>query len=384
MRALIFSWIVLVTLMTGLPFAAQAQGFETKANKVFLVDDETGSVLFAKGADDPVPSASLAKLMVAEIVFEAVAKGELSLDTRFPVSEHAWRTGGAPSGTATMFAALKSEIPVADLIKGVTVHFANDACIILAEGMDGGEAAFAARMTAQARALGMAGSSFSNATGLPDPGNVVTMRDMVTLARHVHTAHRDLSANFTLADFEWNKIRQRNRNPLITANIGVDGFVTGFAEGAGYSMVATMERDGRRVFLAVAGLATEKERLEETRKILDWSMANFERKRLFEAGDTIADAAVYGGAASHVALVTKDVVDVLVPVNNPDRLAARVVYRWPLTTPIAPGVSAGVLRILSGDRLLREVPLETAAAVEQGSLSGRALDALKELLFFWL
>ncbi len=384
MRARLFSVFIFVALFICAPLTAQAEAFETKAKQAYLIDAETGTVLFAKDENAPVPPASLAKLMTAEIVFDAVRKNELTLDTEFPVSEHAWRTGGAPSGTSTMFAALKSRIRVADLLQGVTVQFANDACIILAEGMTGSEDAFAKRMTEQARELGLTASVFHNATGLPDPQNTVTMRDMALLARHIHTRYPEFFHYFSQAEFEWNKILQRNRNPLVAANIGVDGFVTGFAEGFGYSMVATMQRNGRRVFLAIGGLASDKERIEETRRVLDWSMTAFERKRLFEAGEAVGEAAVYGGAQSHVTLVTRDPVDVLVPVNNPERLSAKVIYRWPLNVPLETGRHAGTLKIWNGTRLLREVPVETAAAVGEGSLSSRAADALQELLFFWL
>lgn len=384
MRARLFSVFIFVAFLICAPSAAQAEAFETKAKQAYLIDAETGTVLFAKDETAPVPPASLAKLMAAEVVFDAIRKNELTLETEFPVSEHAWRTGGAPSGTSTMFAALKSRIRVADLLQGVTVQFANDACIILAEGMTGSEDAFARRMTERARELGMTASVFHNATGLPDPQNTVTMRDMALLARHIHTRYPEFFHYYSQAEFEWNKILQRNRNPLIAANIGVDGFVTGFAEGFGYSMVATMQRDGRRVFLAIGGLASDKERVEEARRVLDWSMTAFEKKRLFAAGEAVGEAAVYGGAQSHVTLVTRDAVDVLVPVNNPGRLSARVIYRWPLTVPLEAGHHAGTLKIWNGTRLLREVPVETAAAVGEGSLASRAADALQELLFFWL
>ncbi|OBZ94172.1 D-alanyl-D-alanine carboxypeptidase [Pararhizobium polonicum] len=384
MHTRLVSVFISLVLLACAPLAARAQAFETKAKQAYLIDAGTGTVLFSKDENAPVPPASLAKLMTMEVVFDAIGRNELTLDTQFPVSEHAWRTGGAPSGTSTMFAALKSRVPVADLIQGVTVLLANDACIILAEGMTGSEEAFAKRMTDRARELGLSASVFHNATGLPDPANSVTMRDMALLARHIQTSYPDLFRYYSQAEFEWNKIRQRNRIPLISANIGVDGFATGFAEGFGYSIVTTMQRDGRRVFLALGGLASDKERIEETRKILDWSMTAFERKRLFEAGDTVGEASVYGGAASHVPLVTREAVDVLVPVNNPDRLSARVVYRWPLAMPVEAGVKAGTLTIWSGNRLLREIPVETAAAVGEGSLTSRALDALQELLFFWL
>jgi D-alanyl-D-alanine carboxypeptidase (penicillin-binding protein 5/6) len=384
MHTRLVSVFISLDLLACAPLAARAQAFETKAKQAYLIDAGTGTVLFSKDENAPVPPASLAKLMTMEVVFDAIGRNELTLDTQFPVSEHAWRTGGAPSGTSTMFAALKSRVPVADLIQGVTVLLANDACIILAEGMTGSEEAFAKRMTDRARELGLSASVFHNATGLPDPANSVTMRDMALLARHIQTSYPDLFRYYSQAEFEWNKIRQRNRIPLISANIGVDGFATGFAEGFGYSIVTTMQKDGRRVFLALGGLASDKERIEETRKILDWSMTAFERKRLFEAGDTVGEVSVYGGTASHVPLVTREAVDVLVPVNNPDRLSARVVYRWPLAMPVEAGLKAGTLTIWSGNRLLREIPVETAAAVGEGSLTSRALDALQELLFFWL
>ena len=378
--SVLFSLVLIVCA----PLSAQAQAFETKAKQVYLIDAETGTVLFAKDENAVVPPASLAKLMTMEVVFDAIRKNELTLDTEFPVSEHAWRTGGAPSGTSTMFAALKSRVRVVDLIQGVTVQLANDACIILAEGMTGSEEAFAKRMTDRARELGLTGSVFHNATGLPDPQNKTNMRDMALLAQHIRANYPDLFKYYSQTEFEWNKILQRNRTPLISANVGVDGFATGFAEGFGFGMVATMQKDTRRVFLALGGLATDKERVEETRKILDWSMTAFERKRLFEAGDSVGEASVYGGAVSHVQLVTANAVDVLVPVNNPERLSAKVVYRWPLAMPVEAGKQAGTLKIWSGERLLREVPVETNAAVVQGSLSTRAVDALQELLFFWL
>ncbi|MCV9960351.1 D-alanyl-D-alanine carboxypeptidase [Pararhizobium sp. BT-229] len=366
------------------PGAALAQVFETKAKQAYLIDAETGTVLFAKDETAPLPPASLAKLMTMEVVFDTIVKNELTLDTEFPVSEHAWRTGGAPSGTSTMFAALNSRVRVTDLIQGVTVQLANDACIILGEGMAGSEEAFARRMTARAKELGLTGSAFYNATGLPQPQNTTTMRDLALLARHIQTSYPEFFRYYSQAEFEWNKILQRNRNPLISANIGVDGFATGFAEGFGFSMVATMQKNGRRVFLALGGLATDKERVEETRRVLDWSMTAFEKKRLFEAGDAVGDASVYGGSASHVTLVTREPVDVLLPVNNMERLSAKVIYRWPLTVPLEAGREAGTLKIWNGERLLREVPVETAAAVGEGSLTRRAADALQELLFFWL
>lgn len=364
--------------------ASGAQEFETKARQALVIDALTETVLLEKAADEAVPPASMAKMMTVELVLSALKDGSLSRETLFPVSEHAWRTGGAPSGTSAMFAALNSRVSVGDLLQGVVVQYANDACIVLAEGMVGSEAGFAERMTARARAIGLKASTFANPTGLPADGNLTTMRDLVMLARHLRTSYPEDIPLFRQAEFEWNKIRQRNRNPLIFANIGVDGYVTGFAEGYGYGLVASMERDGRRVDLALNGLATDKDRLAEARRVFDWAMTNFSEKRLFAEGETVAEASVYGGDRASVGLVTAGPVDILLPVKTPAKLTARVVYRWPLTVPVRAGEVAGTLRIWNGEQLLREVPLKTAASVEAGSLTSRAADALQELLFFWL
>ncbi|MCD2185283.1 D-alanyl-D-alanine carboxypeptidase family protein [Rhizobium sp. GN54] len=378
---LVFS---LVLTSTAWSQSQLSGAFDTKARQAYLIDSGTGTILFSRKESEPVTSASLAKAMTLAVVFKALRAGEIALETAYPVSEHAWRTGGAPSRTATMFAALKSQVSVQDLIRGVAVQAANDACIILAEGMAGSEAAFAARMNEEARALGLSQSHFANATGLPDPGNKVSMQDLVTLGRHLRDTYPEYYRYYSEPEFEWNRIRQRNRNPLVGMNIGVDGLVLGFAEDSGYGLLASVQRDGRRLYLALAGLASEKERIDEARRMIDWGMTAFGSKTLFKAGDTVAEASVYGGNVHTVPLVTPGDVEVLLPVDNKERLSARVVYAWPLQAPVAPGQQVGVLRIWNGDRFLREVPLQTAASVEVGTLSSRALDALQELLFFWL
>lgn len=387
MHRRLFAVILLLLFLAGLAHAQTAApqaGFDVKAKQVYLIEAETGTVLFARAEDEVVPAASLAKLMTMASVFKALADGKTTLDTPYPVTEHAWRTGGAPSRTATMFAALKSNVRVEDLIRGVTVQFANDACIILAEGIDGSETAFAERMTTEARALGLPRSAFSNATGLPDPGNKVTMREMALLARHLQTAYPQYMSYYLEPEFEWNKIKQRNRNPLLALNLGVTGFVTGFSEEGGYSIVAAVNRDGKHLLLAMGGLENDKARIEESRRVIEWALSSFERRTLFKQGEAIADASVYGGDASTVPLVAGEQVDVFLPKDNSQRLVARVVYTWPLRAPVAPGQAIGTLRIWNDKQLLREVPVETAGAVEVGTLRARALDALIELFFFWI
>ena len=390
---LVFFFLLGIGSLTVAAQPAVPGAFDTKATQAFMIEASTGTILLAKGEDQPISPASLAKLMTLDVVFDAVGRGEISLDTEYPVSENAWRTGGAPSRASTMFAALKSRVRVGDLIQGVAVQQANDGCIVLAEGISVSEREFARRMTARARELGMTRAVFTNSTGLPDAndpdgGGKVSVRELVSLAQDLQQKHQDLYKYFGQADFTWNKIYQRNKNPLLLLNIGVDGLGLGFTESEGFSIVASVQRDGRRLFLALGGLKSDKERTEETRRVLEWGLSNFKSQRIFADGEVIGDASVYGGAQSTVGLLAKTPVDVYVPVDTPDRLSARIVYRWPLAAPVAENYEAGTLRVFLGARLVRELPLYTKESVAQGTLSRRAFDAFMELteslLFSWL
>ncbi|MQY44596.1 D-alanyl-D-alanine carboxypeptidase [Rhizobiales bacterium RZME27] len=358
--------------------------FATKARQVYMVEAKSGTVLLADNENQAFPPASLAKLMTMDLVFDALKKGEITPDTTYRVSENSWRKGGAPSGTATMFAALKSEIRVEDLIKGVVIQNANDACMILAEGMAGSDALFASRLTDRAKDLGLSRSLFGNSTGMPDAESRTTARDMVELARHIQTAYPEYYGLYAQPDFTWNKIFQRNKNPLLGLNIGVDGLGAGFAEGSGFAIVVSVERNGTRLFLAMGGLSSDKERAEEAKRVLEWGLTSFENKVVFTDGEPVGQASVYGGDQGRVDLVAKGPVELYVPTNNPERLSARIVYRWPLRAPVVEGQDVGTLKIYSGERLLRDVPLYTAGAVGTGSLVSQASDALMEMMFFWL
>jgi len=218
---------VLALLLTGFS-PAIAQTFETKAKQAILMDADTGAILFSKDADKRIPPASLAKLMTMEVVFNQLKNGKLQLTDKFFVSENAWRNGGINSGGSTMFAAVKSEIPLEDLIRGVVIQSANDGCIVIAEGLAGSEAGFAALMNERARALGLENSNFTNSTGLPDPAQYVTVADLAKLAQHIILSYPEYFKYYSEREFTWNKITQKNRNPLLEMNIGADGMKTGF------------------------------------------------------------------------------------------------------------------------------------------------------------
>lgn len=364
--------------------AANAQLFETKAAQAFMVDAETGTVLFSKDADKRIQPGSLAKLMTMEVTFEAIKAGRLKLDDTFVVSENAWRTGGAPSGTSTMFAKIKSTLTLEELIQGVTVQAANDGCIVIAEGMSGSEANFALQMTERARKLGLDNSTFVNSTGLPADGQQTTVRDLTLLALHIWRDYPDLYRYFGGTDFTWNKISQRNRNPLLAMDMGADGLAVGASEQSGFGIVGSATQRGKRVVAAMSGLSSDKERAEEARKLLEWGLRAFDKTEIFADGEVVGDAEVFGGAEATVPLKAKGPVDIFLPIFNRDKLKARIVYAGPLKAPVEEGQPVGSLRIWIGDTLSQETPLFAARTVDIGTLPNRALDAVKELAIGWL
>ncbi|WP_421361338.1 D-alanyl-D-alanine carboxypeptidase family protein [Agrobacterium rosae] len=380
LRALFVAAACVAAVTTGA--FAQSASIAVKAQQAYMIDAETGTVLLAINENTPFPPASLAKLMTVEVVMDSLSKRQISAETSYPVSEYAWRTGGAPSRTSTMFAALKSSVGINDLLTGIIVQNANDGCLVVAEGMAGSDAAFAKRMTERATALGMTSSSFANSTGLPDQVSKTTARDMVLLAKHIHETFGERYGLFSKPDFEWNRIFQRNKNSLL--GNGIDGLGLGFAEGHGFSSVVSAERDGRRIYLTLAGLPDDKTRQEEARRVVEWGLTAFQKRDLFQKDETVGNIGVYGGSTAAIDLAVHEPVSILIPISNPDRLSGRIVYNWPLNAPLEAGYNAATLKIFSGEKLLREVPLYTTAAVEKGTLTQNAAGALKELLFFWL
>ena len=354
--------------------------FQTPVPNAILIDAASGSVLFEKNADALVPPASLSKLMTTEVVLNEIKQGRLKPSDEFIVSENAWRKGGAPSHTSSMFAPIHSRASVADLLHGVVIQSANDACIVLAEGIAGTEEKFAEMMTARARELGMPKSTFGNSNGLPDPRQLMTAHELAKVARQIILTYPEDYRLYGETEFTWNKIRQLNRNPLLTMNIGADGLKTGFIKEAGYGLVGSAVQNGTRLVVVVMGAKTEKERAEEGKRLLEWGFHNFESEVLFAEGQTIADAKLYGGERGSVPLMADRVVDLMVSKVAQNKIIARVVYTGPVRAPVQQGQKIGVLRVWRGNALVLEVPLQAAESVGTGNLSQRALDAATELM----
>lgn len=355
-----------------------SQGFQTLALQAILIDAESGTVLFEKNADEFTAPASMAKIMTVELVFHEMQKGRVNLDTEFTVSENAWRRGGAGSGGSSMFAQLNSTIKLSDLLRGIIVQSGNDAAIVAAEGIAGTEENFARMMTERGREIGLAHSTFRNATGYGHPEQKVTVRDLAKLAIHVIETYPELYKIFGEREFTWNKIRQQNRNPLLTLDIGADGLKTGNIEEAGYGLVASAVQNGQRLVLAVNGLKSARDRAIESRKLLEWGFRAFESRQLFAAGETVGEAQLYGGDRRSLPLTSPKPIRVLMPRGSNDRLAARIVYRGPVMAPVRKGAEVARLQIMRGDSHALDVPLYAGEDVQTGTLTQRAFDGLLE------
>jgi len=360
--------------------AKKEEGFQTSVPAAILLDADSDSILYDKNGDQLVAPASLTKLMTVEFLFHEIKEGRVKLDDEYIISENAWRKGGAPSHGSTMFAAIHSRIKVSDLIQGIIVDSANDACIAVAEALAGNETAFGEMLTKRAREIGLERSTFTNATGYSDPNLRVTAREMAELARHIMQAYPDFYPYFSQRDFTWDNIHQQNRNPLLSMGIGADGLKTGETPEAGFNLVGSALQDNLRLIVVVTGAKTDKERADEAKKLLDFGFHDFHARVLFAEGQTVGEAKVFGGDRSYVPLIAPGLIRIMVPRDNSQRLLARIVYTGPVPAPIAKGQAIGKLRVWRGDNLALEVPLQAAEDIGTGTMSQRAMDGATELM----
>ncbi|MGB3867352.1 MAG: D-alanyl-D-alanine carboxypeptidase family protein [Xanthobacteraceae bacterium] len=360
--------------------AKKDDGFSTDAPTAILIEANSGSVLFEKNADELRAPSSMMKLMSVEVVFHAITEGKLKLTDEFRVSENAWRKGGAPAGGSTMFAAIHSVVSVGDLLHGAIIQSGNDSCMVLAEGIAGGEKAFAAMMTERARALGLTRSTFGNSTGLPDPDNKMTVRELASLARHLIHAYPEFYKLFSEPEFTWNKIRQQNRNPLLKSLEGADGLKTGYTKEGGYGLVGSAVQNGTRLIVAINGLDDKDDRAAEAKKLLEWGFRNFETRTLFAAKTPVGSVKVFGGNQRWVRVAAETPVRVMVQKNGNDKLLARIVYDGPVRAPVAAGQRVGAVKVWRGGNLAVEEPLYATDAITTGTTMQRAFDGASELM----
>jgi len=358
--------------------AAEPATFQTAAQEAILIDAGTGAILFEKNADKPFAPASMSKIMTLEILFKKLKAGEISLDTEFPMSLYAWKTGGAPSRTTSMFVPLNQTAKLSDLIQGITVQNANDACIAVAEGLGGTDEAFGQMMTDEARALGLEKSTFGNSSGLPNPANLVTARELAKLSMHIIKEYPDYYAYFGQKEFKYRTFNFKNINPLLNASIPVDGLKLGFTEGVGYGIAASALKDGRRLVAVMNGFESDRERREETLKMLSWGFVNFKSYKVFDKDEIVGAARVWGGEKWSIPLKTDSEVRILLPVAAKDlRIKAQIVYQGPLKPPVKEGDKVGEVRITSESTgTSNSASLYAATSLEAGGIVRKGIDSV--------
>ncbi len=365
---LLFAICLLISLsLTSLASAASLQNY-TSAKQAIMIDYETGMVLLEKNADQHMPTSSMSKVMTMFMVFDALKEGRLALDTELPVSEKAWRKQGSK-----MFVEVGDHVKVEDLIRGVLVQSGNDATIVFAEGLAGSEKAFSEAMTARAKELGMENSNFTNASGWPDSNHYSSARDLAILAWHVIHDFPEYFPYFSIPEFTYNAIKQRNRNPLLYRDIGADGMKTGYTVAGGYGLIGTGTKDGRRVILVINGLDNEKERAKEGSRLLEWGLNGFKNVNFLAAGETVTSTGVVLGKSNDVPLTVASDIKLTIPVVKADQTRVVANYPLPLVAPVARGQEVGSLKIEMPGMSDVEVPLVTAQGVDRKGIFSAAL-----------
>lgn len=371
MRLMITSFAAISLIIGGIAPAAPQN---TPARAAIMIDLTSGTILLEKNADEPLPPASMSKLMTLNMVFEALETGRLALGDQFRTSTRASKMGGSK-----MFLRDGELVSVEDMLRGVVIQSGNDAAVALGEALMGTEEAFAAQMNKRAEAIGLTNSTFANSTGWPDPKQRMSARDIATLSIRLIEEFPDHYPLFAETDFTWDGIAQRNRNPLLELGIGADGLKTGHTQEAGYGLAASAKRGDRRVVLVVAGLESTAQRRQEAERLINWAFRAFEAKTIYKAGDPLATARVWIGSSSTVPLVPERDVTVLYPAGTFDQTELSVRYDAPITAPIEAGARLGSIEVIASGMTPVSIPLVASHAVAEGGFLSR-LEAAASLM----
>jgi serine-type D-Ala-D-Ala carboxypeptidase (penicillin-binding protein 5/6) len=370
------------TLLFALAAApvATGQSFTTPAQNVTIMDAGSGAILYCDNCEAPMPPASMSKLMTVLMVAERIAVGQLSMDTRFTVSENAWRHGAMSDGSH-MFLALNSQVSVRDLLSGLIIVSANDAGIVLAEGISGSEEAFVAAMNRRAQELGLTSARFRNTTGLPDPDHMISSADLARLARILIREFPDLYRLYSQRDFTYNNRTQKNRNPLLGAFTGADGVKTGHTNASGYGLVGSAVLNGQRRLIVFNGLPTMAARREEGIRIMRAAFHDFGVTQVAAAGEQVGEAEVRLGGRRTVPLVAQSDIIVGGPRGVQSTLIATIVYDGPLPSPIKEGDVVARLVVEGPGFETQSFPLAAGRRVGRANWFSRAFEGLRLTLF---
>jgi D-alanyl-D-alanine carboxypeptidase (penicillin-binding protein 5/6) len=353
-----------------------AAAIETKAQQAFMIDATTGAILLSKNADQAVPPSSMSKMMTIYMLFERLKEKSLSLDDTFVVSRKAWKKGGSK-----MFLRVGKGVSVGDLLRGIIVQSGNDASIVVAEGLAGDETTFADKINQKAREIGLTNSFFKNASGWPEEGHLMSVRDIATLSRRTIQDFPELYKIYSEKTFTYNKIRQGNRNPLLYRNIGADGLKTGHTKAAGYGLAASAVRNNQRLILVVNGLPSMRARSTESHRLMAWGFREFRNFVLFRKGDTVDKALVWLGTDKEVPLVVDRDVTVTLPRRAQRTAKIKIVYTGPIPSPIKKGDVIARLSITAPNIPPTEFNLRAGKSVKRLGFGGRISAGLSYLIW---
>lgn len=360
--------------------APSAQAFDTRATSAYVLDQTTGTVLLSKNAETPLPPASMSKLMTLYMLFEALERGTITMDTTFPVSSRARAMGGS-----TMFLNEQDRPSVRELILGIIVNSGNDACVVVAEGLSptGTEDGFAALMTQRARELGMNDTTLANASGWPDPRHRMSMRDLGILAKHLIEDFPELYLYFNEREYDYKNrapANRFNRNPLFQLDIGADGLKTGHTQEAGFGLVGSAAQGNRRVIFVISGMETDQIRAEESAAIVNWAFRQFTERTVARAGQVITEADVWRGEQMKVGLVPESDISLLLPALSSDTIEAEIVHQGPVHAPVVKGQALGEMILTREGMDPVRVPLVADRDVPLGGFTTRVLTTSQVLI----
>jgi D-alanyl-D-alanine carboxypeptidase (penicillin-binding protein 5/6) len=367
--------IVLLVLcfLAALAQAAAPQPPSIVGRSWIVGDLSSSQVLVAEKPDERVEPASLTKLMTAYVVFQALRDKKLALEQQVNVSERAWRAPGS-----RMFIQPRRPVSVDELIRGMVVQSGNDACIALAEAAAGAEEVFVQVMNREAARIGMKNTKFMNSTGLPDPQHYSTAQDLYLLASAlIRDFPREYGQYYSQKEFRYNNITQPNRNRLLWLDPSIDGVKTGHTEAAGYCLIASSNRGGRRLLSVLLGSTSESARAQESQKLLNWGFQFFDSVKLHPANQSVKTIQVWKGAGNEVKAGFKDDIVITVPKGEAEKLKAELLSQQPLLAPVSQGQRVGTLRVTHDGKLLGEYPLVALEGVRVAGVFGRAWDTLR-------
>lgn len=370
-----YNFFIILSVILGLTTGAIA--IEVQAPQAYMVDLQTGEVLLEKNADQQMAPSSMSKIMTAHLIFERLKSGDIKLDDTLHVSEAAWRMGGSK-----MFVQINTQVPIEDLLYGVIVQSGNDACLVLAEGVAGTEAAFAEEMTRKAHEMGAKNSNFVNSSGWPAEGHFSTAKDLALMAeKTIKDFPKEYEKYYAVKEYEYNKIKQGNRNTLLTKNMGADGVKTGHSDAGGYGSVVSAKQGDRRLILVINGLPTMKARDQEATTLMNWGFNFFKNYKIFGKGDPIEVADVWGGAEKTVQLVAgKDIILTLPRTQRKD-LKVKLLYDSPIAAPLKAGDEVGTIEITIPEKGVQKIPLLVAKDVKQAGIFQRINNSIYYLLY---